>query len=143
MVSKPTAVMPLSISRNDASCDSARRRVTSAKKPISTTARPTGIACAAGEPARARTSGRDTAKASSVSPAAASSDAVTLTRGLVSRGAWPLASASARARARRSRQRERHDAQREDSGGDRAEARVMTVDGEDAPRSRQGQSLHA
>ena len=32
---KPTAVMPLSISRNEASCDMARRRVTRAKKPIS------------------------------------------------------------------------------------------------------------
>ena len=52
--------MPLSINRNPTSWDSASRRVTRTKNPISTTAIPTGMACVAGDGASS-TSGWDTA----------------------------------------------------------------------------------
>ena len=61
VVRNPTAVMPLSISRKPTSWDSANRRVTSTKKPISTTAIATGMACVAGDGSSA-TSGRDTGR---------------------------------------------------------------------------------
>ena len=60
VVRNAAAVMPLSISKNPASCDSARWRVTRTKNPSSSTVTATGTAWLAGEGA-SRTTGWVTA----------------------------------------------------------------------------------
>ncbi len=60
VVRNATAVMPLSMSRNPTICDSARRRVTRTKSPISTTVSAIGTAWVAGV-GSSRTIGRVTA----------------------------------------------------------------------------------
>src|SRR5690606_24203908 len=88
VVRNATAVMPLSIIRNPATWDRARRRVTSTKKPSSTTVTATGTARVAGVGASA-TTGRITANDSRASSAAATSEEATFTSGSVSRIAPP------------------------------------------------------
>jgi hypothetical protein len=78
------AAMPLSSMRKPTACDTARRRLTMTNTPISTTANPAGAARVA-VLGSAAISGRVTARAITVRPAAASREAAVLTSGLLSR----------------------------------------------------------
>ncbi len=123
---KPTAVMPLSISRNPTSCDSARRRVTSTKKPDQHDRdSPTGIACAAGDRASSATSGRDDRVGEQRQHGGGQQRGGDVHQGTGLARRPAAAVGLGPARARRSSRGSATTRSASDPGGDRAEARVM------------------